>query len=342
VRTVLSYLPEGLARMLETLRQDVEDLKRKAPAAVIDVPETDEDALRASLTAPLLLCLAASGDSIASGGDYVTFDSVVTDFGFSGAAGASWTHPVAGVYVLTYEHSWDTYTGNAVVGVEIDGAMIPEGTLADGNTGGASGRGTVCYVAEAGTVGRIKVTQSSGSAQTCDALVRVAITDPLVTSDSYSNLSGPVYSLGTQAAPDVGAWTAGGAAWTDTSAHWIWTVDSTSRPSGEQAWFVGLYDSPTAKAVTISVSVDNTGTLYLNGTELGPLGSYDVETTYEAYLSVGQNQLAAVAQNTGSGTSPAGFILSMVETSSGTVLLHTSDDGTWTGDTSEPAGWPSP
>jgi hypothetical protein len=126
-----------------------------------------------------LLVMSATAANIASGGDYVAFQSTVARRGFATFAGPGegWTHPVSGVYVLTYEHDWASYQGGGTVELEVDGQLIPEGVIASGDAG-ATGAGTIMYWAEAGTVGKIKITQSSGSTQACNAFVRVGITDP--------------------------------------------------------------------------------------------------------------------------------------------------------------------
>ena len=128
-----------------------------------------------------LLVMSATADPIASGGDYVTFGSVVAQVRFDdvSAAGSSWVHPISGVYVLTYEHAWDGYEGGGTVQLELDGAIAPEGTLAQGSAG-SSGRGSIAYFAAAGAVGKVKVTQTSGSAQTCSGTVHIGVSDPAV------------------------------------------------------------------------------------------------------------------------------------------------------------------
>lgn len=176
-----SYLPDGLARMLETLRSDVEKLKRyRAP--VINQDEQDPEEIVLAGSKPQLLVLTASGDSIAAGGDHVTFGTVLDrQGGFSAtAAGSSWTHPTTATYVLTYEHAWTSFTGGADVDLEIDGITAPARRIGTG-TAWQFGRGTIHYYAEEGTVGRIKVTHSDGSAQVCDATMWLSVSDPLAT-----------------------------------------------------------------------------------------------------------------------------------------------------------------
>ena len=126
-----------------------------------------------------LLVLSASAASIASGGDHVTFDTIVAQHRFPDviAAGESWTHPVDGVYSAVVKLRWDSYAGGGTIRLELDGVLIPEGLFVAGDSGDQA-LGVVQYKASAGSVARIKVTQSSGSIQTCSALVSAAITDP--------------------------------------------------------------------------------------------------------------------------------------------------------------------
>lgn len=145
---------------------------------IIDETHIHPTTLGGLVGSPQLLVMSAVGASIASGGGYVNFDSVVAQTGFGDvvAAGASWVHPVAGVYVLFYEHDWDSYQGGGTIRFELDGALPPGGIIGDA-VSGQDGSGSIMYLAEAGQIGKVEVTQSSGSAQTCDAIVYVGISD---------------------------------------------------------------------------------------------------------------------------------------------------------------------
>lgn len=133
-----------------------------------------------------LLCMSAAGDSIGSGGDYVAFDTILAQHAFAtvAAAGSGWMHPVAGIYTLTYEHAWDSYQGGGTIDLELDGITSLARRIGTG-TAWQTGRATIAYVAEVGQVGRIKVTHSDASAQTCDAAIWIAVPDPI--SDVTSN-----------------------------------------------------------------------------------------------------------------------------------------------------------
>lgn len=134
----------------------------------------------AAAGAAKLLVLSATGDSIASGGDHVAFDTVVAQVGFGDVvppSGGSWVHPITGVYLAVYTHEWDTFTGGGHIELEVDGVVPPEGVIITGSEG-QRGSGTIAYYAVAGAVGKVKVTSGSAAAQTCDATLSVAITDP--------------------------------------------------------------------------------------------------------------------------------------------------------------------
>lgn len=337
LRRLFAGLPDEAADFLDQRDRDIEDF----------LASLDDD-VSGVATESHLLAMSASGASVASGGAYITFGSIVAQNGFSSVTSASgeWTHPVSGVYLLTYEHAWDSYTGGGVVALELDGVEVPEGVISDGSSAGQEGRGTIAYVAEPGQVGKIKVTQASGSAQTCDALVRVAITDPKASSSSSSPASSNVVSLGPQDDPDVSSYTAGGAAWNDPDAKWIWHTAPVGgeRPVNEEGWFEGEFSSTTAVAATVEYSCDNECAVYLNGsllgTQTGLASHWTNRYTASATLQAGSNMFEVYGKNLtgGPGDNAAAFILS-VHDSSGTVLFRTSDVTGWTGYTAEPVGW---
>lgn len=125
-----------------------------------------------------LLVLSTTGDSIASGGDYVAFDTAVDKRAFIGFAPPSsgyWTHPITATYLLIYEHEWVIYEGGGTIELELDGTVV--GTITTGSVG-AHSFDVVEYYAEAGQEGRIKVTHDDASAQTCDATLQVVVSDP--------------------------------------------------------------------------------------------------------------------------------------------------------------------
>lgn len=144
-----------------------------APPAVTVVNETN-------VNAGQHVELTATGDSIASGGDYIAFDTIADQHGFGGvtAAGASITLPDTACELDVHlELDWDSYLYGGTVALELDGTIVhtfggATAVAAFGWEGGWPIRQT------GGQVLKVKVTQSSGSAQTLDARVRVTLHDP--------------------------------------------------------------------------------------------------------------------------------------------------------------------
>lgn len=284
-----------------------------------------------------LLVMGVVGAIVASGGDYVPFDTIVAQHGFATVVlpGEGWVHPVSGVYGLSYEHAWDSFTGGGTVRLELDGTLIPEGVIMDA-TDGREGRADIAYVAEAGQVGRIHIDHGAASAQTCSAVVRIAITDPkteVVAQPSETN----VFSHGPQSSPSIAGYAGHPSGWTDGDAHWIWHTAG-DRPIGEQGWFVGTFEALSAEAVTVEFTVDNVGTLHLNGELLESGSLFTTRYSASATLRAGTNKFEFYAENGGS-VSPAAVIVSIRSVASGAVLFRTTDSGGWMGYTAQPPGW---
>lgn len=144
-----------------------------------------------------LLVMSATDASIAAGGAYVTFDTILTRVGFGGVsvAGQSWGHPIRGVYVLTYVHAWDSFSAGGTIELELNGTVAADGLIGAGDDGPA-GRGTIEYFADAGSVGKVKVTHSHAASQIADATLRVAVTDPVGADGGWTKvLTADVYDL---------------------------------------------------------------------------------------------------------------------------------------------------
>lgn len=182
-RTIPTYTVEGLQRRLIEMERAIFDLKR---VGSWNSDNEYEIAGGSSFTRnqPQLLCMVAASASYATGG-YIQFSSIAAQHGFGGVASASesWTHPVAGVYMLTYEHAWDTYAGGGTIRLELDGVETMANTVAAGTTG-TLGRGTIAYFAAAGQVGKIKVAHTAGSAQAGTGTVWVALPDPVASASA--------------------------------------------------------------------------------------------------------------------------------------------------------------
>lgn len=136
-----------------------------------------------------LLVLSATADPIASGGDHVDLSTVLDQQGgflnVVQPSGGAWVHPITATYVLTYEHAWDSFEEGGDVDLELDGITTLARRIGT-RTDWQRGRGTIHYYAEAGQVGRIKVTHSDASAQICDAAMWLSVPDPLATIVGHS------------------------------------------------------------------------------------------------------------------------------------------------------------
>lgn len=126
-----------------------------------------------------LLVVSATGQSFASGGDYVAADSIVYQHGFDEvvAAGDSIVWPVDAVGEIQVEFAWDTYDGGGTIEIEVDGTVPAWGLIGEGTSGSEGCKRRGVHIAE-GAVVKVKVTQGSGSAKTGDVLVEFSIPDP--------------------------------------------------------------------------------------------------------------------------------------------------------------------
>jgi hypothetical protein len=130
----------------------------------------------ATQNSPQLLILAATDDSIASGGDYITFDQIVHHFGFSGVTslGDSVVWPINAVGEVQVEWEWNAYNGGGIVEIEVDG-VVPAWGLVGSDTAGSVGvKRRSVHISE-GAIVKIKVTQTSGGPLTGSAFVEFVI-----------------------------------------------------------------------------------------------------------------------------------------------------------------------
>lgn len=177
-RTILDFTPEGLKRRLAEMERQLADIQRRGAWRYdneVEHPETTGSATTTGVGQ--VLTMSATADTIASGvDDYVAFGAIVDQYGFATVetAGSSISLPHPAVYVLTYEHAWDSYTGGGTIQVELDGTVIR--TLASGSEG-QTGRGSSVFAADAGQSLKIKVSQASGSTQTFDGYLELGISD---------------------------------------------------------------------------------------------------------------------------------------------------------------------
>lgn len=176
-----------------------------APGVVGDThlhPSTHETIREVAAAAGVgqLLVVSATGQSFASGGAYVTADTIVHQHGFAGvtAAGDSIMWPVdyAGGWVQV-EFAWDTYTGGGTIEIEVDGVVPAWGLIGSGSSGQVGCKGRGVDIAE-GSVVKVKVTQASGVAKTADVFVEFSAPDPSLTIIPEPTLEEQVAALGTR------------------------------------------------------------------------------------------------------------------------------------------------
>lgn len=179
-RTIQSYTVEGLQRRLVEMEREIRDLHRRG-AWNYDREYEVAGGSGATANAAALLILAATGDPIASGGDLVSFAATVTNHGFAdvvaGAQAIVW--PTTAVGEIQVEFAWTSYPDGGKIEIEVDGAVPAWGLIADGITGRAGCKRRSVYI-EADSLVSIRVTQTSGAAETADVFVEFCIPDPAV------------------------------------------------------------------------------------------------------------------------------------------------------------------
>ena len=142
-----------------------------------------------------------------------------------------------------------------------------------------------------------------------------------------------INSLG-QAAFDLGKfgmWPWGkDAQFPDPSARWIWSSPGAAQdaPVGQVQTFAHAFVLRHALRVRIHAIVDNIGSLWVNGTDLGPIHSdwgraYGYSTTV-VNLVKGVNVIAATGMNAGSS---AGIIVTVIDEANGQRVV--SSNGAW-------------
>lgn len=180
-RTIQSYTVEGLQRRLLEMEREIRDLKRIG-SWNFDREYEVAGGSGATSNGAALLVVTASADPIASGGDFVSFDTTIHRHGFAaiavGAQAIIW--PRTAVGEIQVEFSWLSYTGGGKIEIEVDGVVPAWGLIADA-AGGSTGCKRRSVHIEAGAEVAVRVTQTSGSPQTADVLVEFAIPDPTLT-----------------------------------------------------------------------------------------------------------------------------------------------------------------
>lgn len=115
----------------------------------------------------------------------------------------------------------------------------------------------------------------------------------------------------------------------DPSAEWIWTDAgaATSAPHGIPIYFNARCTVSVATPVVVHIIIDNSGTLYHNGTTIGSCSGGWTAPDYPKFnitLTPGVNVLGFTGFNAGSSPNPAGLLLSVIRVSDNAVLLRTN------------------
>lgn len=120
---------------------------------------------------------SATSDSVASGGDYLTADTEVDRYGFSSnTLGDTYTIPRTASYKIELTFEWDTYQGGGTIEVEVNGTVVRSLSSPDSN--GQSCTWSPTFRASKGDTVKVKVTQTSGSAQAATFTITVAVVEP--------------------------------------------------------------------------------------------------------------------------------------------------------------------
>lgn len=116
------------------------------------------------------------------------------------------------------------------------------------------------------------------------------------------------------------------------NAKWIWSDPNGASNSNNDAWtFYGSFNTQSAYTGTIEASLDNIGSIYLNGQMLGSTnswgGGWNSGTNIpqsNINITAGTNTIVVVCQNQGG---PAGFLINIKDNNGN--YIYTSD-GSWT------------
>lgn len=276
-RTIPSFAEEGLKRFLHGMDRRIRDLERLGDWRFDSDDLTDEELIARSGIGQVL---SISGDavSVASGGDYLALTGIVHQFGFAAgvsADGKTVTWPASAVGEIQVEMEWDTYQGGGTIELEIDGVVPSWGVLAEGTSGQRGCKRRTVNIVE-GALVKVKVTQSSGSAQTCSALAEFAIPDPTGVRQTTSTLI-------TDRIPERLASSAG-ETFFDQSFSVVWDGVETITLAGSADGFTEMLvddqiqmDVTHADASTSTFTHDFGSTLFLV-----PAGPFDVTSYFEA------------------------------------------------------------
>jgi hypothetical protein len=120
----------------------------------------------------------------------------------------------------------------------------------------------------------------------------------------------------------------------DPTAKWIWNHPWTEvRPEKgarvEEFWVIREFDLASPVDLTISVTVDDYYTLYIDEMLVGNATKWETTETYKVELSAGPHSLRLKVGNAGTEDNPAGLIVSVKESASEEIVFNSRGDGTW-------------
>lgn len=128
-----------------------------------------------------IIHLSGTSVPLASGGADLVNDTIVDRYGFSATVvGAEWVYPRTATYKHDLEFEWDSFQGGGRVELLVNGNVV----YTNRDDGGGAGQGFQMYPtpirATKGDVGKIRITQSSGSPQDGSWNLYVSVQEPIV------------------------------------------------------------------------------------------------------------------------------------------------------------------
>jgi YD repeat-containing protein len=110
--------------------------------------------------------------------------------------------------------------------------------------------------------------------------------------------------------------------WPDTGAQWIWwDTNANVSASADNVYFRRVFSVPTTTSLSVTITSDNTYTLYLDGTQLGTGSNWQQPGSYTASVAAGYHVLAIYATNP-DGPDAAGLLVSVSNTGNGRVIFR--------------------
>src|SRR6266566_1151531 len=110
--------------------------------------------------------------------------------------------------------------------------------------------------------------------------------------------------------------------WPDTSAQWIWwDTNANVSASSDNVYFRRVFSVPTTTSLSVTITSDNTYTLYLDGNQLGTGSNWQQPGSYAASVSPGYHVLAIYATNP-DGPDAAGLLVSVKNTATSQVIFR--------------------